>query len=295
MVTGGIFVGRGARLPFDMYEAEDGRTGGGAVLVGPNRTVGDLAGEASGRRAATLSATGSYVEWTTKNPTNTLVTRFSIPDNAAGTGASGQHRRLRQRHLPQAPRPDVAVRVAVRQRDQPEQPARLRRTAAHLRRGQHAARHHRPRRRDHPPAAHGQQPAAGDDRLHQHRAGHGEPEPEPGAVRAAHRLHAPGRAGRARQGPHGHHGRDQGRLPARRRLQHVEQVPGVRQGGRHRRRRPVVHAVLRADRAGEHRRRLPRGGVVERVEVPRVRVLRQLHQPHRRPRQGAATSPTCRT
>ncbi|GEK21939.1 discoidin domain-containing protein [Cellulomonas xylanilytica] len=89
VVTGGIFVGRGARLPFDMYEAEDGRTGGGAVLVGPNRTVGDLAGEASGRRAATLNATGSYVEWTTKNPTNTLVTRFSIPDNAAGTGASG--------------------------------------------------------------------------------------------------------------------------------------------------------------------------------------------------------------
>lgn len=89
VVTGGIFVGRGARLPFDMYEAEDGRTGGGATLVGPNRIVGDLAGEASGRRAATLSATGSYVEWTTKNPTNTLVTRFSIPDNAAGTGQSG--------------------------------------------------------------------------------------------------------------------------------------------------------------------------------------------------------------
>lgn len=89
VVTGGIYVGRGAHLPFDMYEAEDGRTGGGAVLVGPNRTVGDLAGEASGRRAATLSATGAYVEWTLKNPTNTLVTRFSIPDNAAGTGQSG--------------------------------------------------------------------------------------------------------------------------------------------------------------------------------------------------------------
>lgn len=89
VVTGGIFVGRGAHLPFDMYEAEDGRTGGGATLIGPNRTVGDLAGEASGRRAATLSATGSYVEWTTKNPTNTLVTRFSIPDSAAGTGQSG--------------------------------------------------------------------------------------------------------------------------------------------------------------------------------------------------------------
>jgi len=89
VVGGSIFVGRGAHLPFDMYEAEDGRTGGGATLIGPNRTVGDLAGEASGRRAATLSATGSYVEWTTKNPTNTLVTRFSIPDSAAGTGQAG--------------------------------------------------------------------------------------------------------------------------------------------------------------------------------------------------------------
>jgi len=89
VVTGGIFVGRGAHLPFDMYEAEDGRTGGGATLIGPNRTVGDLAGEASGRRAATLGSTGAFVEWTTKNPTNTLVTRFSIPDSAGGTGLDG--------------------------------------------------------------------------------------------------------------------------------------------------------------------------------------------------------------
>ncbi|GEL93432.1 glycosyl hydrolase [Cellulomonas composti] len=87
--SAGIYVGRGANLPFDFYEAEDGRTGGGAQVLGPNRTVGDLAGEASGRRAVQLSATGSYVEWTLKNPTNTLVTRFSIPDSAAGTGLDG--------------------------------------------------------------------------------------------------------------------------------------------------------------------------------------------------------------
>lgn len=88
-VTSGVFVGRGANLPYDMYEAEDGRTGGGAQVLAPNRTVGDLAGEASGRRAVTLGGTGAYVEWTTKNPTNTLVTRFSIPDSAGGTGQSG--------------------------------------------------------------------------------------------------------------------------------------------------------------------------------------------------------------
>ncbi|RSM43322.1 glycosyl hydrolase, partial [Actinoplanes sp. ATCC 53533] len=80
-----FFVGRGANMPYDMYEAEDGQTGGGAALVGPNRTVGDLAGEASGRRAVTLNSTGSYVQWTTRASTNTLVARFSIPDNTTSS------------------------------------------------------------------------------------------------------------------------------------------------------------------------------------------------------------------
>ncbi|MEU5275092.1 discoidin domain-containing protein [Streptomyces asoensis] len=81
-----LFVGRGADMPYDMYEAEDAATGGGATTVGPNRTVGDLAGEASGRRAVTLDSTGAYVEFTTRAATNTLVTRFSIPDAAGGGG-----------------------------------------------------------------------------------------------------------------------------------------------------------------------------------------------------------------
>ncbi|MFJ8825016.1 discoidin domain-containing protein [Streptomyces sp. NPDC102467] len=81
-----LFVGRGASMPYDTYEAEDGSVGGGAKVLGPNRTVGDLAGEASGRKAVTLDSTGSYVEFTTKAPTNTLVTRFSIPDAAGGGG-----------------------------------------------------------------------------------------------------------------------------------------------------------------------------------------------------------------
>ncbi|GLW05948.1 glycosyl hydrolase [Microtetraspora sp. NBRC 13810] len=81
-----FFVGRGANMPYDMYEAEDGVIGGGAAVVGPNRTVGDIAGEASGRKAVTLNSNGSYVEFTTKASTNTLVTRFSIPDAAGGGG-----------------------------------------------------------------------------------------------------------------------------------------------------------------------------------------------------------------
>lgn len=81
-----LFVGRGANLPFDLYEAEDGLLGGGAAVVGPNRRVGNLAGEASGRRAVTLNSNGSFVEFVTRASTNTLVTRFSIPDAAGGGG-----------------------------------------------------------------------------------------------------------------------------------------------------------------------------------------------------------------
>ncbi|GLJ91124.1 glycosyl hydrolase [Streptomyces poonensis] len=81
-----LFVGRGADMPYDMYEAEDGTAGGGAKVVGPNRTVGDIAGEASGRKAVTLDATGEYVEFTTRAETNTLVTRFSVPDAPGGGG-----------------------------------------------------------------------------------------------------------------------------------------------------------------------------------------------------------------
>ncbi|WP_329297476.1 discoidin domain-containing protein [Streptomyces sp. NBC_00659] len=83
--TQDLFVGRGADMPYDMYEAEDGTLGGGAKTVGPNRTVGDVAGEASGRKAVTLDGTGQYVEWTTRAATNTLVTRFSIPDGTTTT------------------------------------------------------------------------------------------------------------------------------------------------------------------------------------------------------------------
>ena len=83
--TQSFYVGRGANMPYDTYEAEDGTIGGGAAVVGPNRTVGDLAGEASGRKAVTLNSTGSYVQWTTKADTNTLVTRFSVPDGTTTT------------------------------------------------------------------------------------------------------------------------------------------------------------------------------------------------------------------
>ena len=58
---------------------------GGAVVVGPNRTIGDLAGEASGRKAVMLNATGQSVSFTTRASTNTIDVRFSIPDGTSTT------------------------------------------------------------------------------------------------------------------------------------------------------------------------------------------------------------------
>ncbi|MCE6999186.1 discoidin domain-containing protein [Saccharothrix sp. S26] len=86
VTTQSLFVGRGANVPWEHVEAEDAVTAGGAQKIGPNRTIGDLAGEASGRRAVTLNSTGASVEFTTNSTTNTLVTRFSIPDSAGGGG-----------------------------------------------------------------------------------------------------------------------------------------------------------------------------------------------------------------
>lgn len=76
--------GRGATLPFKEHEAEYAATNG--TLIGPNRLYGSLPSEASGRQAVTLDAVGEYVEFTLTAPANAMTFRYSLPDNAAGTG-----------------------------------------------------------------------------------------------------------------------------------------------------------------------------------------------------------------
>ncbi|MDI1464571.1 carbohydrate-binding protein [Catellatospora sp. KI3] len=84
-VTGGAaLAARGATVPYTTYEAENGSTN--ASVVGPNRTYLTEASEASGRKAVKLSSTGQYVQVTLTKPANALVIRYSIPDNAGGTG-----------------------------------------------------------------------------------------------------------------------------------------------------------------------------------------------------------------
>ncbi len=75
---------RGAVVPWMEYEAEAGTTNG--KLIGPDRTFGTIAAEASGRRAVQLDATGNYVQVTSKAEANSIVVRFVIPDAPDGGG-----------------------------------------------------------------------------------------------------------------------------------------------------------------------------------------------------------------
>ncbi|MEU4537001.1 choice-of-anchor D domain-containing protein [Streptosporangium sp. NPDC023825] len=78
------FPGRGATVPFFEIEAED--TAHSGQVIGPDRIYGRLPSEASGRRAVTLDSSGEYVEFTLTRPANALSLRYSVPDNASGTG-----------------------------------------------------------------------------------------------------------------------------------------------------------------------------------------------------------------
>ncbi|WP_432104528.1 CBM35 domain-containing protein [Streptomyces sp. bgisy091] len=75
---------RGATLPYTTYEAESGSTN--ATTTGPDRTYLTVPSEASGRKAVVLDSTGEYVQFTLTRPANALTLRYSVPDNAAGTG-----------------------------------------------------------------------------------------------------------------------------------------------------------------------------------------------------------------
>jgi hypothetical protein len=73
---------RGATLPYWEYQAEDGDTNG--TRLGPSRTGGDFAAEASQRRAVRLDATGQYVRITSKAVANSIVVRYAVPDKGEG-------------------------------------------------------------------------------------------------------------------------------------------------------------------------------------------------------------------
>ena len=82
----GTMTARGATVPYTTYEAEAGTTNGS--VLAPSRTYGTVQAESSGRSAVRLDATGEYVSITLTKPASGIVLRYSMPDNAAGTGTT---------------------------------------------------------------------------------------------------------------------------------------------------------------------------------------------------------------
>jgi F5/8 type C domain/Pectate lyase superfamily protein/Abnormal spindle-like microcephaly-assoc'd, ASPM-SPD-2-Hydin len=75
--------GSGASLPYTEVQAENSATNG--TVIGPSYTQGQLADEASYRKAVTLKGTGQYVTFTTPVATNSINFRYSIPDSSDGS------------------------------------------------------------------------------------------------------------------------------------------------------------------------------------------------------------------
>ncbi len=71
--------GRGPSVAFTTYEAEAMDTN--AMKTVASRAFGRVSGESSGRQAVTLSQTGHQVAFQNLEPSNSIVVRYSIPDN----------------------------------------------------------------------------------------------------------------------------------------------------------------------------------------------------------------------
>jgi parallel beta-helix repeat protein len=75
--------GSGASLPYVEVQAESSATNG--TVIGPSYAQGQLADEASYRKAVTLQGSGQYVSFTTPVATNSIDFRYSIPDTSGGS------------------------------------------------------------------------------------------------------------------------------------------------------------------------------------------------------------------
>ncbi|MDI5964467.1 glycosyl hydrolase family 28-related protein [Streptomyces sp. SL13] len=76
----------GASLPYDEYRAADQQTNG--TVLSASTTYPSLASESNGRSAVQLTSTGQYVEFTLAHAANSIVVRYSIPDNSDGSTAT---------------------------------------------------------------------------------------------------------------------------------------------------------------------------------------------------------------
>ena len=75
--------------PYERYEAEPGLCSAHGTFLSPSDDQRDLQSEASHQQALQLVNTEDSVSWTIGSAGDGLTLRFSLPDNAAGKGTTG--------------------------------------------------------------------------------------------------------------------------------------------------------------------------------------------------------------
>jgi len=86
-VTGGLpLATQGATVPYTEYTTANAQTNG--TVLPASTSYPSIQAESTGRQAVQLTATGQYVEYTLTKPANSIVVRYSIPDNSDGSTAT---------------------------------------------------------------------------------------------------------------------------------------------------------------------------------------------------------------
>lgn len=75
--------------PYERYEAEESWCNTNGTFLQPSEDQKTLQSEASHQQAVQLINQNSYISWTVNKAGDGLTIRFSLPDNAAGTGTKG--------------------------------------------------------------------------------------------------------------------------------------------------------------------------------------------------------------
>src|SRR5471030_3007425 len=77
---------RGAEIPWITYEAEHMKTTG--TVMGPKYAPYRVETESSGQQCVKLNVKKQFVEFTSSAAANTMVIRYSLPDNSKGSGTT---------------------------------------------------------------------------------------------------------------------------------------------------------------------------------------------------------------
>ena len=88
VANGTALAAVGATLPYTEYTATSSQTQTNGTVLAASAAYPSIQAESTGRRAVQLTATGQYMQVTLTHPTNSIVVRYSIPDNADGSAAS---------------------------------------------------------------------------------------------------------------------------------------------------------------------------------------------------------------